>query len=220
MPEKYVPRHRNEPTQRVRAGAKNAVLYSGVAVFATSLSVGAGITRGQDADSSTGVSLAAGTAQAGAGEQAAPSAPSAALSGRTQGASRAGGDRLSPAARLKAAELSTATGVAVTRTEKLSVSDPKSLARALMPQYGLSSAEFDCLDNLWTGESNWNVRADNPSSSAYGIPQALPGSKMATAGSDWRSNPETQIRWGLGYIANRYDTACSAWSFKRSHGYY
>jgi hypothetical protein len=89
-----------------------------------------------------------------------------------------------------------------------------------MPQYGLSPAEFDCLDNIWTQESNWNVHADNPYSSAYGIPQALPGSKMASAGADWANSAETQIRWGLGYIKDRYGSACSAWSFKRAHGYY
>jgi hypothetical protein len=89
-----------------------------------------------------------------------------------------------------------------------------------MPQYGLSSADFECVNEIWTQESNWNVHAANPTSSAYGIPQSLPGSKMATVGADWRNNPETQIRWGLNYIAKRYGTACSAWAFKQSHGYY
>jgi hypothetical protein len=64
------------------------------------------------------------------------------------------------------------------------------------------------------------VHADNPSSSAYGIPQALPGSKMAAAGADWQSNAATQIRWGLGYIKARYGSPCSAWGFKQSHGWY
>ena len=73
-----------------------------------------------------------------------------------------------------------------------------------MPQFGLSASEFGCLDNIWSQESGWNIHADNPTSSAYGIPQALPGSKMASAGPDWANNPETQIRWGLGYIKSRY----------------
>ena len=84
-----------------------------------------------------------------------------------------------------------------------------------MPKYGLSSSEFDCLDNIWSQESGWNIHADNPSSSAYGIPQALPGSKMSSAGPDWENNPETQIRWGLGYIQSRYGSACEAWSYKQ-----
>ncbi len=74
------------------------------------------------------------------------------------------------------------------------MADPKTLARALMPLYGLSTAQFGCLDNIWEQESHWNVHADNPHSSAYGIPQALPGSKMSSAGPDWQNNAETQIR--------------------------
>ena len=107
-----------------------------------------------------------------------------------------------------------------TKTEDLSAADPKALARALMPKYGLSSSEFDCLDNIWSQESGWNIHADNPTSSAYGIPQALPGSKMSSAGPDWENNPETQIRWGLGYIQSRYGSACEAWSYKQGAGWY
>ena len=210
MPEKYVPKHRDAPPQRVRAGAKNVVLLSGVAVFATSISVSAGISALNHAPDDAGLKLSAGQA----------SLSTTDLAARDQSVSRSSEDRVSRAAALKTAELSPGTGVAVTRTEKLSLSDPQALTRALMPQYGLASADFDCIDNIWSQESNWNVHADNPSSSAYGIPQALPGSKMASEGADWRNNPETQIRWGLGYIANRYGSACSAWSFKRSHGWY
>ncbi len=79
-----------------------------------------------------------------------------------------------------------------------------------MPEFGLSTSEFGCLDRIWTQESGWNVHADNPSSSAYGIPQALPGSKMSSAGPDWANNATTQIKWGLGYIRDRYGSACSA----------
>ncbi|NCT92338.1 DUF348 domain-containing protein [Cellulomonas sp. APG4] len=85
---------------------------------------------------------------------------------------------------------------------------------------GWDEAEFACLDNLWTKESGWRTTAENRSSGAYGIPQALPGSKMASAGDDWRTNPATQIAWGLGYIENRYDTPCGAWSFFLSRNYY
>src|SRR5690606_26581320 len=73
-----------------------------------------------------------------------------------------------------------------------------------------------CLEKLWTAESGWKHRADNPTSSAYGIPQSLPGSKMAAAGSDWRTNPTTQITWGLDYITDRYGTPCAAWTFWNS----
>ena len=80
--------------------------------------------------------------------------------------------------------------------------------------------EFRCLDNLWTRESGWNHRAVNRSSGAYGIPQALPGGKMRGAGSDWRHNPRTQIRWGLAYIKGRYGRPCGAWGHFRSHNWY
>ncbi|HYH34650.1 MAG TPA: lytic transglycosylase domain-containing protein, partial [Nocardioides sp.] len=74
--------------------------------------------------------------------------------------------------------------------------------------------------SLYTRESNWTWNADNPTSSAYGIPQALPGEKMASAGADWETNPVTQIRWGLGYIQDRYGSPCGAWAHSESHGWY
>ena len=89
-----------------------------------------------------------------------------------------------------------------------------------MPQFGMSPSDFGCIDAIWTQESGWNVHADNPTSSAYGIPQALPGSKMSSAGPDWENNPVTQIKWGLGYIKERYGSACGAAGYKRSHGTY
>ncbi|MEU3752740.1 peptidoglycan-binding protein [Streptomyces olivoreticuli] len=88
-------------------------------------------------------------------------------------------------------------------------------------QFGWSvGGEFGCLEQIWTRESGWNVYADNPSSHAYGIPQSLPGDKMASAGADWRTNPATQIQWGLDYIKGRYGSPCSAWSFWQSHNWY
>ncbi|GAA3933526.1 transglycosylase SLT domain-containing protein [Actinomadura viridis] len=76
------------------------------------------------------------------------------------------------------------------------------------------------LETLWTRESSWNERAVNPSSGAYGIPQALPASKLASAGSDWRTSSPTQIAWGLGYIKARYKDPCRAWAFWQSHHWY
>lgn len=82
------------------------------------------------------------------------------------------------------------------------------------------SAEWGCLEKLWDKESHWNERAMNRSSGAYGIPQSLPGSKMASAGADWQTNPATQIKWGLGYIAGRYKSPCGAWAHSQSVGWY
>ncbi len=94
------------------------------------------------------------------------------------------------------------------------------IAYDLLSSYGWSpSTYFSCLNNIWTRESGWNYRAEN-ASGAYGIPQALPASKMASAGADYLTNPKTQIIWGLGYIKSTYGDPCSAWSFWQAHGYY
>lgn len=86
--------------------------------------------------------------------------------------------------------------------------------------YGWSGDEWLCLDNLWSRESGWRHTAENKSSGAYGIPQALPGDKMASYGADWRTNPDPQIRWGLAYVQGRYATPCGAWShFLRKNWY-
>ena len=116
----------------------------------------------------------------------------------------------------KEAALAQTDGPAMTRTESLSEGDPRDIARGAAAEFGFSSDQFSCLDSLWTKESGWSTTADNPSSSAYGIPQALPGSKMSSAGSDWATNPVTQIRWGLGYIQDRYGSPCSAWGHSQS----
>ena len=213
MPQpKYVPKHRSAPVKPVRNGVRNAALMSGVAVAATGIAVSTGVLAQKGPLDGAAIALSA--------NGHSPRLSAADLAARERQASRSTGDRRAAAAALKRQELSSRSGVAHTRTEDLSSADPKALARALMPQYGLDSSEFSCLDSLWTGESGWNVHADNPSSSAYGIPQALPGSKMASAGPDWENNPETQIRWGLGYVKSRFGSACSAWSFKQGHGWY
>ena len=87
-------------------------------------------------------------------------------------------------------------------------------------QYGWGDDQFGCLVALWAKESGWNANAYNASSGAAGIPQALPGSKMASAGADWATNPATQITWGLGYISGRYGTPCGAWDTSQSQGWY
>jgi hypothetical protein len=97
---------------------------------------------------------------------------------------------------------------------------PKAYARGLLASYGWADSQFSCLDSLWTRESHWNPRAANPRSEAYGIPQANPGSKMASVGADWRTNYQTQIRWGFGYISERYGTPCGAWNHSEAVGWY
>jgi resuscitation-promoting factor RpfB len=94
------------------------------------------------------------------------------------------------------------------------------IAHDMVLARGWGEDQFSCLVSLWNKESGWNVHASNGSSGAYGIPQALPGSKMASAGPDWQNNAATQISWGLGYISGRYGTPCGAWGHSQSTGWY
>lgn len=96
---------------------------------------------------------------------------------------------------------------------------PRAIAASLLAQRGWGS-QYQCLNLLWTRESNWSITASNASSGAYGIPQALPGSKMATVGADWRYNAATQITWGLNYIGGRYGGPCGAWGHSQAYGWY
>jgi hypothetical protein len=96
---------------------------------------------------------------------------------------------------------------------------PQQIAEAMLASFGWSSGQFSCLDPLWAHESGWSVTAANPDG-AYGIPQALPGSKMASAGPDWQTNAATQIRWGLEYIQGTYGSPCAAWDHEQATGWY
>lgn len=97
---------------------------------------------------------------------------------------------------------------------------PQQIAQQMLGQFGWSGSQFSCLDPLWEHESGWNPSAENPGSGAYGIPQAMPGSMMASAGADWQTNPATQIKWGLRYIQGRYGSPCGAWAHEEADGWY
>ncbi|MDO5711836.1 MAG: hypothetical protein Q4P32_08885 [Micrococcales bacterium] len=120
------------------------------------------------------------------------------------------------------AQLAAARTPAASRsTTRVSASmQPRDIGRALATQKGWSGKQFACLEKLWTKESDWTAVADNPSSSAYGIPQALPGHRMASEGRNWRTDPVVQIRWGLKYIDQRYGSPCSAWAHSRATNWY
>jgi hypothetical protein len=97
---------------------------------------------------------------------------------------------------------------------------PQQVTKGMLTQFGWSASQFSCLDPLWAHESGWSITASNPSTGAYGIPQALPGSKMASAGPDWRASAATQVKWGLEYIQGTYGSPCGAWSHEESDGWY
>jgi hypothetical protein len=214
--EPYVPKHRGsrpEPTRKpLLGGLHKTGAVAGVAVVATGLAVSSGIAMG-----------------GGKGEQASAALASHRLGGSTGSPAVDLGDRARSVSRsvqrsavdaTKQRVLDQASGGQVTKTEDLTSGDPRTVAKALLPQFGFGEDQFSCLDSIYSQESGWNVHADNPSSSAYGIPQALPGSKMSSAGPDWENDAATQIRWGLGYIKGRYGSPCSAWGFKQSNGWY
>ena len=116
------------------------------------------------------------------------------------------------AARKRAAELAARNAAAS--------DSPRQVAQAMLGSFGWSSSQFSCLDPLWEHESGWSVTAANSGSGAYGIPQALPGSRMASAGPDWQTSAATQIRWGLQYIKDTYGSPCAAWSHEQATGWY
>jgi hypothetical protein len=129
------------------------------------------------------------------------------------------------AARKRAAELAASRAAAQPgQTAAAAVpavsGSPRQIAQAMLGSFGWSSSQFSCLDPLWEHESRWSVTAANPGSGAFGIPQALPGSRMASAGPDWQTSAATQITWGLRYIRDAYGSPCAAWSHAQATGWY
>lgn len=125
------------------------------------------------------------------------------------------------AAKAAAAKAAAAKKAAAALAAANTVDGAKASARQLMSsRYGWGGDQFSCLDSLWTKESGWNYQAYNADGGATGIPQALPGSKMASAGADWQTNAATQIAWGLEYISAAYGTPCSAWSHSQAMNWY
>jgi hypothetical protein len=129
--------------------------------------------------------------------------------------------KLRAAAKKAAAEAAERKRALANRGYLPGTTEPREIARQILKnKYGYGEDDFACFNNIIMRESMWDIDATNPSSGAYGIPQALPGSKMASAGSDWRTNPATQIIWGIEYMKDRYGSPCAAWSFKRANGWY
>ena len=131
-----------------------------------------------------------------------------------------GGRRAAQAQREAEAAAAAAAQAAAAAAAANTPEGAKATARQLLGEYGWGDGQFSCLESLWTKESGWNYQAYNSGSGATGIPQALPGSKMASAGTDWQSNATTQIRWGLGYIQSVYGTPCSAWGHSQATNWY
>ena len=122
-----------------------------------------------------------------------------------------------PAAQSTAQSIS---GAQPTQAATAATGSPQHIAEAMLASFGWSSSQFSCLNPLWAHESGWSVTAYNAGSGAYGIPQALPGSRMASAGPNWQTNATTQIRWGLEYIQGTYGSPCAALDHEQATGWY
>jgi hypothetical protein len=227
-PDKHVPKHRapgqHKAARVPRRALRTGVALTGLAAAATGVGVAGGLGS-QDPDALTPaaaeVATTATTAPVGADRSSAASAAEPTIDAAAL-EERAGRQVTSRSAwrtdAAKAAALEMTGGSGVTRSEKLSEGDPRDIARVLLPAYGFSADQFSCLDSLYVSESDWRVDADNPTSSAYGIPQAL--TQLHDLPADYMTSAESQIRWGLEYIQDTYGTPCSAWSFKQGNGWY
>lgn len=208
----YAPKHRGPAAEpALTKGVKKTALFSGVAVAATGLAVTSGVLAQKDTVGEP----------ANAALRAAPHLDNDAgdtLAEREQqsvsrSARRTGVDQD------KVASLDQSSGGQATRREDLSDADPRDIARAMLPRFGFSADQFGCLDALYMSESDWDPTADNPSSSAYGIPQALTETHDDLP-ADYMTNPASQIEWGLEYIRSSYGTPCAAWDFKQANNWY
>jgi hypothetical protein len=219
------PKHRARRTTRLRRAVAHHSTLAGVAVAATATVVTVGVTTTGLSDPTVAAAALVSSTDStdgtdGTGSEVSADELAALEASRDERVSRS--DRRPEVDRTKANLLAqeTDSGGQVTRDEDLGGGDPRLIAQHLLPEFGFSADQFSCLDSLWTKESGWNPAADNPTSSAFGIPQALPGEKMASAGPDWATNPATQIRWGLGYIAEVYGSPCSAWAHSQATNWY
>ncbi|SDT81399.1 hypothetical protein SAMN05216371_6630 [Streptomyces sp. TLI_053] len=211
------------------ATAALAVPESGTAVAEAPVAAVAATTGGTSADA-----LAAAQAQAEADAKAqaaaqaaaqaeADAAAAAASQAQAQADAQAQAQAEAQAAAKAQADAKAKSDAAASRSQERSAlnskptysGSPREIAAQIVP-----AGQLQCFNNIVSRESSWNVTATNASSGAYGLVQALPGSKMASAGSDWRTNPATQIKWGLDYMNSRYGSPCGAWSFWQSHHWY
>ena len=221
--DRYVPTHRapgkHKAARAPRRALRNGLVLTGLAAAVTGVSVTGGVASNDPETlmpAAADVATAAPTPDEASRPEAQATAGAAALEQRAQRTTVSRSARRADAT--KATALAMSGGSAVTRSQKLSEGDPRDIARALLPAYGFSSDQFSCLDSLYVSESNWRIDADNPTSSAYGIPQAL--TQLHDLPADYMTSAEAQIRWGLDYIRDTYGTPCSAWSFKAGNGWY
>ncbi len=220
---KRAARHRARRTSRA-GGFVRAGTAVGVAVAATGVAVAAGVLTTSPQVAAQSEDLGGAVQGAGAGGGADPGGAAVGDKDKAALIAERGRDQTSRSDRrerrgaAKATSPSTDAGGSPAETEDLSDADPREIGRALVAEYGYDASQFSCLDSLYVSESNWRVDADNPSSSAYGIPQAM--TSVHDLPADYYTSAEAQIRWGLDYIERAYGSPCGAWAFKQGNGWY
>jgi hypothetical protein len=227
----------------IAAGAAAATLPAGTAAAPVGaadayLAVAAGhqgATRAAQADTTNSAQLVISTermrfglqhsedvaaAKAAAAQAAKAAAAKAAAAARQAAARQAAAKQVAAKQAVATQAAAQPTRTATTQRAAEPSGSPQQVAQQMLGQFGWSGSQFSCLEPLWERESGWDVTAENPSSGAYGIPQALSGSLMASAGPDWQTDAATQIRWGLTYIQGRFGSPCGAWAHEEADGWY
>jgi hypothetical protein len=242
--DQYVPKHRDldaeavdrsgrseHPGRPVKRSLKSSLVLSGIAVAVTGAVVTSGVLATGEGRAETAAAELSAAAPATQDQTADASratdrdfddvAALDELADRNErGLQVSRSDRRTAVNPAKAAIVNERSGGQQTRTENVRQQDPRSIARAMLPEFGFSADQFGCLNALWVSESDWDPHADNPTSTAYGIPQALTGGTHDNLPADYMTNPAAQIRWGLDYIKVSYGSPCSAWDFKQGNNWY
>ncbi|KAK1181818.1 transglycosylase SLT domain-containing protein [Streptomyces sp. NBS 14/10] len=205
-------------TDPVEATAADTTLLADIPAGQQAVAQTASLTQQADVQSTAADAEAKKSAEESARKQAAKDAKAKKLAAEKAAAeAKLAKERAAEKKKLEEAASRSATRDASSFPQQASytVAEVQAMARQIVP-----ADQFQCFSNIVNHESTWNYRAENPSSGAYGLVQALPGSKMSSVGADWRTNPATQIKWGLNYMNERYDSPCGAWSFWQANNYY
>ncbi|MCF6522017.1 transglycosylase SLT domain-containing protein [Streptomyces sp. JJ36] len=200
-----------DPSNDVEATAADATLLADIPAGGHAQVQTTSLTQQADAQSSAAAAATKQAAQEAARKQAAEDAAAKKEAAEKAAAERAAKEREAELAASRSAERSTDFA----QQSSYTVAEVQSMARQIV-----GAGQFQCFSNIVDHESGWNYQATNPSSGAYGLVQALPGTKMASAGADWRTNPATQIKWGLNYMNDRYGSPCGAWEFWQANNWY
>ncbi|QKV92810.1 transglycosylase SLT domain-containing protein [Streptomyces sp. NA02950] len=198
----------------IEATAADSTLLADIPAGQQAVAQGASLAQQADVQSTAADAEAKKSAEESARKQAAKDAKA-----KKAAADKAAAEKLAKEREEKKQEVASRSAkreaVDIPQKASYTIAETQAIARQMM-----ASDQFQCFSNIVDHESGWNYKATNASSGAYGLVQALPGSKMASAGADWRTNPATQIKWGLNYMNDRYGSPCGAWSFWQANSWY